>query len=96
MTSGFEALSAGARPATSPAARVTPTVNARTRASSLKSNARGMGMGRVTDMAARVSDHARTTPAAAPIAAMSRLSVTNCCTSRPWVAPMASRIPISL
>ena len=92
---GRVAFSAGASPATSAASMATPAVNSSTRLSILSANDTGIGIGSEIDIAACVSAHASTTPAAAPRTAMTRLSDSSCCTSRRRLAPIARLMPIS-
>ena len=95
VTFGFDAWMAGARPASSPARHVAPSVNASTRTSMRRSKASGIGKGRLSDATADVIHHASSVPPIAPSSEIRRASVTSWRTSRLRLAPIARRMPIS-
>ena len=93
--SRFEACTPGARPASSAAITATASVNASTRPSTRRSKVSGSGSGRLIEAAIDATHHARSKAAAAPAADSTIASVRSCRTSRPRLAPIASRMPIS-
>jgi hypothetical protein len=90
-----DARNAGMIPASTPDKRLTMTLNASTRPSIRILSESGTGMGRSSDVTARVSHDAMSRPPTAPNSERRTLSVTSCRISRLRVAPMASRTLIS-
>ena len=95
-TFGRVAPSAGTRPAATPAPAANAAVNRKARASRRNSKVIENGpMGSSAAATVRSRLHARARPAPAPRHDRTRLSVNNCRTRRPRLAPTASRTPIS-
>ena len=86
---------AGVRPKSRHAVTATAAVNAKTRQSRPRSTNSGLSLVLRKATSDRLNHCATTTPAAAPIAAMSRLSDSICRTMRRRDAPMASRTATS-
>ena len=95
-TFGRVAPSAGTRPAATPAPAANAAVNRKARVSRRNSKVIENGpMGSSAAATVRSRLQARVSPAPAPRHDRTRLSVNNCRTRRPRLAPTASRTPIS-
>ena len=82
-------------PASSAARNVAASVNASTRPSIRRSKASGIGSGRLSDATTDVIHQASSVPPAAPSSDSTTASVTSWRISRPRLAPIARRMPIS-
>ncbi len=88
--------SAGTSPNSSAVPRLSSSVNATTRPSGVKSTITASGaLATSRSPATRTAHAAPASPSAPPIAASTRLSINSCRTSRPRLAPNASRTEIS-